>query len=989
MYVPLNLKTVYANSLIEVSDLFNKAVREGMQKIAINDGGMLHHYLEVGKLVKETGVEAVIGATFPFLINSRTVSLTLYPKTQKGKKFLQKLSSTYSKNNQSTFLLTKMKSIFNEMNVIIDSKGFESENLKAFIRILSKEYVQRNSLFVGLHETFNQRYKSRNLHIEKVLLEERVGYVAFNPILFLEEEQFETYQYYAGIKENEVPEDIENVFLYQEDIEDMFSYLSLIEQTFMIMENTMVSYSLEKSGIKIPTFVPEEKFVVHPLFYKRFGNFVRDNSEEEVTSAAYLFHLVMNGIITNYGKDKVAVERALYELELIINKKFSDYFLIVNDFIDYLKKDNHVLGPGRGSVVASIVANSLGITRVNPLENNLQFERFLNRYREDYPDMDIDMLDDTRVVLVAYLKKKYGEKHVAQIMTRTNYGFNNAMSALVKKMIVPKEKIEKIISYGPNNYESFKEFLLNAGDECLEFVNSSKDVEKLLYHTFAIKGLPQNTSKHASGFIISKEPLDDEIPMMYDNGVAVTQVTNKDGILEKVGLLKFDLLIVTSLGITEETKTAIGLKELPENYTNDVKAIEVFAKGQTAGIFQFEAASRFCGEWMTSFEDVVALNALNRPGPMAQIPVFVEQKGKPVSLFDDKGNELKDVECLYPILEATNGIILYQEQINLIAHVWAGYHLSKAEAFRRGISKKDETVLLDQREIFLKKALENNRDEYTSRQIYKLILKFSDFGINKAHAVGYAQIAMEMAYLKGNFPLEFMTSLLNSVSTKTKKSAEYIQETRSMGIDVLAIDINESTEFFVVEGKAIRPGFAMIKDIGTKTAKAICEARGNARFRDIQDVINRIQNVGGVDFRHLENLIRVGALDSLGERGEMLNTLGIKTNCPMNMGEKVLNEIEYCETIFSFDKTLQDKLAEKFSEKENTISGIVKKVDVLKDKYDKDYAKLEITKFNGKNGYFIIFSSDWRKVGEQVKKGSILVSDVDKKILKNVKILNF
>lgn len=987
----LNVKTVNnLNSLVEVDALFEKAQQEGLTSIGITDDGSLHHLYAVSKQIKKTGIQAVVGAKFSFDFGTFQAPLALYPKTNRAKEILMMLSSGYFEK-KSSFKIKKAGVVLQEMNVVIDTKELTVQDITTAIHVLS-EIIEKQFIHVGLHETFDFQNKEMNLKIKEVLEKTKIGYVAFNEILYLNEEEFDTYNHLMAIKEKPKKDDIDNLFLNQEDLEYLFEYMSGVsENTKYISVSSKVSYKLDDSKMKMPAFKSPKNFRLYPLFQKRFVAFIKKSSKPEIKSAAYLTTLVIEGIIEKYGKNRKAMKRALYELDTIINKGFSDYFLIVADAIYFTRKRGGILGPGRGSVVGSIVAYALGITQVCPLKYNLQFERFLNKFRMDWPDIDIDISQKTRKIMLKYLKEKYGEDCVSHIVTKMNYGFSNSVSKLLSKSFrVPSKTVDKMMEFKPESYNSYEDFLLNSSDEAVEFVKSNKDVELLLFHAFALKNIPHAFSKHAAGIIVSNKPLKRMMPMMYDHSgvvTSMTQFTNDDGALEEMGLLKIDVLGVRTLDVNQETREMSG-SSMSRDYTDesvdDENVLKLFKEGHLSGVFQMESAGmrRSASKiQIDNFSEIVILNAMYRPGPMAMIPTFAERKGQPLRIYGGEGQELSGVEELYPILEETNGIIVYQEQINEISRVWAGYDLARAEFFRKSISKKNKDVLVSERTRFLEMSVDNGREMQTSEDIFNLILKFADFGFNRSHAVAYSFISFETARLKAKHPKEFLSSLLNSHIGESKKIATYIEEARRLNVAIERPDVNLSSWKFELGNEGIRCALPMISEIGIGTGKKIIEARGDVPFKSLQDFMER----ANVDKRVVENLILAGAMDSLGERSELLAELTGEEISPMNIGDKALLELNKCQTFFSISPEIKSKFESEAKNNSKSMVGIAKKVDEFKDKNKKDMARIELIGLDGLTYKYVIFSSLWKSVNKNIKAGAVIAGEIDKNAYKKVK----
>lgn len=993
MYFPLNVSSIFEKiSLVEVPALFQKAKKSGVGIVGMNASGTLHDLSTVSDAIIETGIKALVGTTFPFRVGTNNVKLAIYPRTNSGKKLLISLSSTFHKNERKDLTLQQAKEVLRQSNIVIDTEEVENKVVLETIRTLSVS-VSKKQVYVGLYETFSQKNKEKNLQLKEIMRKEKVEFVNFNKVLFLEEAEFDAFYDLMKIRGEKLPEDVENIFLKQEEVKEIYNYMAPFEEsTSKFAKSSEVDWKIEKGEMKIPSFAVPKEFEVPLKFQQRYEDFIKESTAQTVRSAAYLFKMVFTGVLEKYGQDKVAIERAFKELDVIIKKDFSDYFLIVADFINYGKQNGIILGPGRGSVCGSLAAYCLNITEVEPLRYNLQFERFLTIHRTDFPDIDIDVSQKTRERLISYVRSKYGNDYVSQIITRSNWGFKNTIRDYLKLYRVSNEKINTLMSLTPENFASYGEFMGGANEETKNFVEGSKDIRDALQTVYLLKSLPQGTSKHAAGVVLSSTRLEDIIPMMYEEGRLMTQITNDNKSLENMGFLKFDILGIRNLDIISDAEILIKNrkkvtlpKELP---LDDEKTLNLFKEGNLLGIFQMESAgmSRSAKEiGVSSFEEIVSLSALYRPGPMGNIPLFAKQKGKPIKM-ESNGVVLKDVECLYPILKETNGIIVFQEQINQIAVEWAGYDLISAELFRSAVSKKREELLQAEESTFIEKAVQIGRDKDTSKKIFDLILKFAQYGFPKGHAVAYSMISYRTAFLKANYPTEYMSALMTSVGGNTKKVAPYIEETRKLSIAVLRPDVNESTTTFVPTDSGVRSALQMINGVGLKTVEALVEIRGKIPFKNFSDFVNRVKN-SPVDKGTIETMIKVGALDSLGERHDMLVELGVLEKGkakPFTNGEKIIEEMKFTETVFSIDANLMKRISEKCADKENCVAGVLKSVSEIKDKYQKDMARVQIIGFDGTTNYLVVFNQLWKKEKNKFVEGSVVMAQIDNRAIKKI-----
>ncbi|WP_028611894.1 DNA polymerase III subunit alpha [Paenibacillus harenae] len=602
-----------------------------------------------------------------------------------------------------------------------------------------------------------------------------------------------------------------------------------------------------------------------------------------MSSAAYLETLCRDGLTARYaglpewlsdaGFRERAEHRLEYELSVIEKMGFSDYFLIVWDFIRFAHERGIRTGPGRGSSAGSLVAYTLRITDVDPLKYKLLFERFLNPERISMPDIDIDFNDERRDEVIAYVAAKYGEDHVAQIITFGTMAAKAAVRDVGRAMNVPFQEVDRAAKLIPNQLHITLEEALRASPELREAAERLPKTAALLQMALKVEGMPRHASTHAAGVVISQEPLTDYTPLQTGSeSIPLTQYSMEH--LEAVGLLKMDFLGLRTLSILERTlqwvKELYG-KEIDFRTVNDSdpETYAMLGRGDTTGIFQLESSGirRVLKEMKpTVFEDIISVGALYRPGPMEFIPKFIQ--GKHGLITVDYPHP-----TLEPILADTYGIIVYQEQIMQIASLMAGFSLGEADLLRRAVSKKKREVLDEERAHFVKGSLKQGYSESDANRVYDMIVRFADYGFPRAHAAAYGVLAFQTAWLKAHYPVPFMASMLASVTGNQRKTAEYVDECRRMGIEVLPPDVNESGVSFTPAGGAARFGLAAIKNVGTQAIEAIKAVRVEKPYESLLDLCQRV-DLRIVNKRVLESLIQAGACDSLpGHRAQLLAAL--------------------------------------------------------------------------------------------------------------------
>ena len=578
------------------------------------------------------------------------------------------------------------------------------------------------------------------------------------------------------------------------------------------------------------------------------------NCPNNLDADTYLKELAIKGltkrlkgnVLKNYS------DRLIYELSIIKKMGFSNYFLVVYDFILYAKKNNILVGPGRGSAAGSLVAYSLGITEIDPLKYDLLFERFLNPERVSMPDIDTDLPDMYREDVINYVKEKYGEKKVAGIVTFSTLSAKQVLRDVARVLKIPNYKIDHLNSFiPPMGKETLNYYYQN--DKLFQSeIDSDEGLRSVYLIVSKLEGFPRQIGTHAAGIVMCQKELDEVLPLTMSDGMYLTSYSMN--YLEELGLLKMDFLGIKNLtlimNILKDIEKFQGIKipfyDIP---LDDSRCYQLFSKAFTTGIFQFESSGmrKFLRDLKpANFEDIVAAIALFRPGPAANIDTYIKRKeGKEAVTYLDN--------CLEPILKKTYGIMIYQEQVMQTVSSYAGYSLGEADILRRAISKKKKELLEKEEERFLRKAKELGKNEAISKELFAQILKFAGYGFNRSHAVAYSMVAYKMAYLKVHYPLYFYTNLLTNVIGVESKLNEYIREVRSVKIEVVKPDINESEDVFkVLNGKIVFP-FSTIKGIGVSVSRTVIKAR-KEKFTDIFEAIREL--VGeGVTKKQLETLI--------------------------------------------------------------------------------------------------------------------------------------
>jgi len=565
-------------------------------------------------------------------------------------------------------------------------------------------------------------------------------------------------------------------------------------------------------------------------------------------------------------------KRLTFEIEMIQKMRYEGYFLIVWDFIHYARTQDVPVGPGRGSAAGSLVSYALRITDVDPLQYNLLFERFLNPERVSMPDIDIDFCMRRRGELIDYVTQKYGRENVAQIITFGTMAAKAAIKDVGRAMDIPYAEVDRLAKLVPNTLGIELEPALAQTPQLKAAVAADERMKDLMAVALRLEGLARHASTHAASVVISPRPLTDIVPLYKTSRDEVTTQYDMNA-LERIGLLKMDFLGLTTLTVLQDTVRMIqqnrGVKiELDNLALEDADTYKLFARGDTTAIFQFESHGMrdiLRRYQPTRIEDLTALNALYRPGPIqgGMIDDFIKRKHGTTKVSYELP-QLKD------ILEETYGVILYQEQVMQIANCLASFSLGEADILRRAMGKKKKEEMAAQRAKFMAGCANNKIPEKKAERIFNLMEEFAGYGFNKSHSCAYALLAYQTAYLKTHYPVEFMAALLTSEAGNTDKIVKYINEARGMSISILPPDVNESDLYFTPVGEAIRFGLAAIKNVGENTAKAVRESRlAQGPFRSLYEFCERIES-RFLNKRVFESWIKSGAVDSLGARESML-----------------------------------------------------------------------------------------------------------------------
>lgn len=868
-----------------VKKLVSRVKELGMNSCAITDHGNMFGVAEFWQECKAQGIKPVIGCEVYVAprtrfdkvhgIDNRNYHLILLAENQVGYKNLMYLVSRanidgfYYKPRVDLDLLKEYHEGLIALSACIAGQvpralldsGYEKgrETAQTYVDIFGKD-----NYFLEIQDHGLADQKKIIPMLRKLSEELGVGLVATNDIHYLTKEDAKYQDVLMCIQMEKTVNDpnrmrfeTEEFYIKSpEEMETLFSYVpEAIENTAKIAERCNVE--LDFGAHHLPTFkVP--------------GG---------MDAFEYLKQLCYDGLEKHYNPvtDELK-ERLEYELGVIKNMGFVDYFLIVRDFIHFAKTHGVSVGPGRGSAAGSIVAYTLGITNIDPIKYNLIFERFLNPERVSMPDIDIDFEPSGRQKVIDYVVEQYGADQVAQIVTFGTMKAKLAIRDVGRALDIPYADVDRVAKLIPNELNTTIDKALNTSAELKLLYDSDSNIKELIDTAKALEGLPRHTSTHAAGVVITSEPLVEYIPLTVNkDGFIATQFT-KDTV-EALGLLKMDFLGLKNLTVIDNAvrlvKHTHGIDLNMDTIPLDKKEVyELISSGNTDGVFQLESAgmqSKMMELHPDNLEDIVAGIALYRPGPMEQIPRYIRNKKNP-----------KEVTYKHPllknILDVTYGCMVYQEQVMDIVRALAGYSMGKADQMRRIISKKKLDKMEIERKNFIygsddgsiKGCIKNGVDEQTAKEIFDEIDAFASYAFNKSHAAAYAVICYQTAYLKTFYPVEFMAALISS-EEETAKINKYIANCERMGISVLRPDVNHSLATFSVEGNAVRFGLSAVKNVGKAMIENIvAERERGGEFKNFSDFVDRCA-VLGVNKRAVEGMIKCGAFDSMGiKRSQLL-----------------------------------------------------------------------------------------------------------------------
>ena len=847
MFAPLRIISEYSflKSGLLVSKIGESIKKGGFSGAAISDLNVLYgipsFIKEMDKISKKylVGMEVIIDDTH----------LVLYATSENGYKNLIRLSLKASKED---IVLDDLKEHSGLIGIIETNHGkfkesFDPEN-KDFFKYLVSYFKSVDSFYLGLEinsrEEFDYAQKIRSFAKENEYIT-----IAFPRIRHQNKSDAIT------IKITEAIDTDEKLEIKNEDGEEYFHPLEFYSKIYTKKELDLTEELINSSKFD---------------FYQKRGKIIHFPVEDSIET---LKQNVFDGLKRLNINDEAHISRAKYELEVIVSMGYADYFLIVADYVNYARSNGILVGPGRGSAAGSLVSYALGITEVDPLKFDLQFERFLNKARKSMPDIDIDFMDTARDQMVEYMRTKYGNEHVANIATFQTIQAKQALRDIGRIYNIPSRHIDllsKSITEKLSLREAYKTL-----PAFKKLIDSDKYFLEIVSLASKIEGLPRQAGLHAAGIIINQDPLYEVLPVTVDFDDHYTSQYEKD-YLEEQGFLKMDFLSLTNLSaidyclklIEKNKDVKLSFYDLPYD---DKDSIELIKKGQTIGVFQLESSGMRNAIKIIKpkqFEDIVTLLSIFRPGPMDNIKDYQDRKEGKIKV-EYMSESLKE------ILAPTYGVLIYQEQVNKIAQVMAGFTPEHADLFRRAISKKDRDKLASSKVDFVNGSIKNGYTQKQAEKMFNDILKFADYGFNKSHAVVYAMIACRMAYLKYHYPLEFYSAILTiSGGTTDHKFSDYLAELKSRGYKVYPPNINKSTKHFEALEDGLLYPLNMIKGMTELVINKVLDNRlEKGEFTDFFNFASRMYGID-VSETNIAKFIDSGSLDSLCEsRATMRATL--------------------------------------------------------------------------------------------------------------------
>lgn len=889
-FVHLHVHTEYSllDGAARISKLIKKVSESGMESIAITDHGNMYGVVQFYKEAKKNNIKPIIGCEVYVaernmndkdpIKDKNQYHLVLLAENQQGYKNLMKIvSSGY------------VDGFYYRPRVDIDLLRKYSEGLIALSACIAGE-VQTNILRGNKSKAIEKALEYKSIFGEKNFYLELQNHG-------IPEQKIINEELLLISKEFDIPLVITNDVHYINKEDARFHEVLLCIQTGKTLDDKdRMRFPSDEFYLKnyeeiISLFPGQEQAAANTVEIAKRCNVELDfntthlpefKAPDGFNNSKYLETLCREGLLKRYDIITEEIKKRLeYELKVINDMGYVDYFLIVWDFIKYAKDHKIMVGPGRGSAVGSIVAYVLKITDIDPLKFNLIFERFLNPERVSMPDIDIDFCYERREEVIEYVINKYGSDKVAQIVTFGTMAARGAVRDVGRAINMSYNEVDFIAKKIPSELGITIKKALEKNKELKDLYDNDEHIKELIDLAIKVEGLPRHTSTHAAGVVISKLPVTEYVPLSKNKDVITTQFNMNE--LEELGLLKMDFLGLRTLTVIRDATDLINInKNIMVSFEkcdyDDPKVYELFSKGETLGIFQFESSGmRAILKEMkpNNFENIVAANALYRPGPMQQIPTYISNK-----------NENKEIQYVNPklesILDVTYGCMVYQEQVMQIVRDIGGFSLGRSDLVRRAMSKKKMNVMEQEKQYFIHGkndimgnieipgAIRNGVSEKDANTIFDLMIDFANYAFNKSHSAAYAALAYHTAWLKLYHPVEFMAAQISSIMNSTGSVSIYIRECKRLNIEVLPPDINESESKFVVRNDKIRFGLAAVKNVGSSAIDDIVATRKKeGKFKSFTDFCEKVDS-NVLNKRQIESLIKCGAFDSLGAKRSQL-----------------------------------------------------------------------------------------------------------------------
>lgn len=890
-FTHLHVHTEYSllDGFSRVKTLVKRAKEKGMTAVAITDHGCMFGAIDFYKAAKAEGIKPIIGCEVYTAPRKLTDKDPNYDKHQGHLVLLAKDMTGY-KNLIKIVSKSYVDGFYYKPRTDMDELKKHSQGLIALSAclagdvpraIMNGNYDKARKLAMEYRDIFgNGNYyleiqdhglpeqKQVNTEVVRLSRELNIPLVATNDVHYVDKDDAKIQDILMCLQMQKTIDD-ENRMKFPSD-EFYLKSREEMEQLFPELEEALDNTNeiAERCNVE---------FEFHKYHLPRY------DVPEGYTTNGYFRELCQKGLVERYGEDcpEEYKERLEYELNTIENMGYVEYFLIVWDFINFAKQNNIMVGPGRGSAAGSIVAYTLKITDIDPMKYSLLFERFLNPERVSMPDIDIDFCYERREEVIDYVKRKYGEDHVAQIITFGTMGAKIAIRDVARVLNVSYNKADQIAKEIPFELGMTIDKAMDSNPTLVDLYESDAEAREVIDISKRLEGTLRHASTHAAGVVIARNPVDEYVPLYKHQDSITTQFTMTT--LEELGLLKMDFLGLRTLTVIRDALDLIELNRDIKGYTehidfskmeyDDDEVFETLSQGNTLGVFQLESSGmrNFMKQLKpNSFEDIVAGISLFRPGPMDSIPTYIENKNNPenVTYINDK---------LRPILEVTYGCLVYQEQVMQVVRDLAGYSYGRSDLVRRAMSKKKMDVMEEERQYFIHGkfddegnieipgCIRNGISEEDANKIFDDMIDFARYAFNKSHAAAYGVLAYETAYLKVHYPVEFMAALMTSIMGNSDKVVEYIRECNVIGIPVNPPDINKSFAKFSVEGDSIRFGLAAVKNVGVNVIENIVKEREeNGEFKDFVDFAKRLDSKD-TNKRMIESLIKCGAFDQISE----------------------------------------------------------------------------------------------------------------------------